>query len=121
MAKRKLLRTLLKGALTLATAALLGLVGLLTLLWFEHNTTVTLPAPGGPLAVGRVVETWTDTHRPDPLVPDRPTELVVWIWYPSAGSSARTPAGYLPADWRRALAPHASRHRGAVPDVGEPG
>ncbi len=110
MTRRRLLKKLLRGAFALAVVALLGLVGLLTLLWIEHDTSVTLPAPSGPLAVSRVVETWSDSHRPDPLVPDQPTDLVVWIWYPSTGSPNQKPAEYLPADWRRALV----RHQGGL-------
>jgi len=106
MAKPRLVRTLLKGALALAVAALLGLAGLLALLWIEHGTPLTLPAPSGPFVVGRVTDTWTDAHRADPLVPGQSTDLVVWIWYPSTGSPNQQPAEYLPADWRRALAEH---------------
>ena len=99
-------KRLLKGAFALSVAALLGLVSLLTFLWVEHNTHLTLPAPSGPFVVSRVTETWTDDHRADPLVeaPGRRTELVVWIWYPSTRSPNQKPAEYLPADWRRELA-----------------
>ncbi len=106
MARHRQVRKLLKGVFALAVVALLGLAGMLALLLIEHNTALSLPAPTGPLVVGRVTETWTDTHRADPLVPDRPTELVVWIWYPSTASPDQKPAEYLPADWRRALAEH---------------
>jgi dienelactone hydrolase len=99
-------KRLLKGAFAVTLAAILGLAGLLTLLWVEHNTDLTLPAPSGPFMVSRVVETWIDDHRADSLVesPGRRTELVAWIWYPSTRSPKQKPAEYLPADWRRELA-----------------
>jgi predicted dienelactone hydrolase len=101
-------KRLLKGALALMSVACLGLVGLLALLLIGHNTSLTLSAPSGPLAVTRVMETWTDEQRADPLVEasGRRTELVVWIWYPSTRSPNQETAEYLPADWRHELVRH---------------
>lgn len=57
--------------------------------WRSHRV-VTLPAPGGRFAVGRVEDTGTDASR------DR--ELAVWTWYPAvAGTGA--PATYAPGAW----------------------
>ena len=99
-------KRILKGAFALAVASILGLVSLFTLLWVEHDTNLTLPAPSGPFVVSRVAETWTDDHRADSLVesPGRRTELVVWIWYPSTRSPNQKTAEYLPAGWRGELA-----------------
>lgn len=86
-------------------AAFLGACALV-FLWFEHRAALTLPAPSGPFHVSRLTEVWTDEHRPDSLVdsPGTRTELVVWIWFPSTSSPNLTPAEYMPAAWRRAVA-----------------
>jgi predicted dienelactone hydrolase len=97
------LRKLLKGALVLVLAIILSVVALVASLWSGHYINVTLPAPSGPFEVSRVLETWSDDHRADPLFPERRTELVVWIWYPSTGSADRKPAEYRPAHWRRQM------------------
>lgn len=70
----------------LAVAAAMGALAIgffLTSLWWEHNSSLELPRPTGPFAVGRVSTTWVDTDRVDPFAP-APTqkrEIVVWIWY----------------------------------------
>ena len=48
--------------------------------------------------------TWVNKAETDELAPSPGTkrEVLVWIWYPSAGGSA-PPAEYLPAPWRSAL------------------
>ena len=107
-----MIKKLLKGAIALIVAAGLGLVSLLGLLWIEHSANLMLPEPSGPFAVGRVMETWTDDRRADPLgeTPGSRTELVVWIWYPSTRSPNQRRAEYLPANWRHELA----RYQGVV-------
>src|SRR5438874_237577 len=60
----------------------------LTALWIEHSTSVELPAPTGPFAVGRSIADWRDGQR----------ELLVWTWYPAAPSAQRD--DYLPKPLR---------------------
>jgi len=89
----------------------LGVAGLVGLLWLEHATEVTLPTPTGPFAVGRVIYAWADDAQFDPLAPVAGTkrELLVWIWYPAAvGQSGAVVDDYVPASVR-APAPPASR------------
>lgn len=75
----------------LALAGLVALVALVVSLWIGHRVSVTLPAPTGPFAVGRVMEVWRDAGRSDALMPGKPTELVVWTWYPAAQSATQRP------------------------------
>jgi len=79
---------------------------LLAALWREHGTEVTLPAPTGNFAVGRATYAWVNDAQTDALAPypGVKREVLAWIWYPSAGSPAVTPADYLPSPWRVALA-----------------
>lgn len=96
----------------LAAVILVGVLGValvLGLLWLEHNSSLELPSPTGPFAVGRVGTTWVDTARVDPFAPPpaQRRELVVWIWYPAKRSDRAQTAEYLPGPWRRALAEHA--------------
>lgn len=98
-------RRIFKGCAILVMLGVLGVGALLGSLWLEHRTEVTLPAPTGPLAVGRTTDVWTDEGSSDPLapVPGTKRELLVWIWYPSAaGPSAAVRDDYLPAHWRAA-------------------
>jgi hypothetical protein len=56
-----------------------------------------LPAPTGPLAVGRVTVEWVDRTRIEPLSPDHGYRaVIVDIWYPSEPSAAPS-APYLDA------------------------
>ena len=75
---------------------------LLTLLWREHRTEITLPAPTGHFAVGRTSYWWVNDAQVDDLAPSSKDkrEVVVWIWYPSAGLESAAPAEYLPSPWR---------------------
>jgi predicted dienelactone hydrolase len=67
----------------------------------RRHQPLTLPAPTGPYAVGRVEYAWTDQARTDPLAPHAGTKraLVVWAWYPAAGVPSAQPAPYLPPPW----------------------
>jgi hypothetical protein len=57
----------------------------------------SLPAPTGPLAVGRVTVEWVDRSRIEPLSPDHGNRAVmVDIWYPAEPSAAPS-APYLDA------------------------
>jgi hypothetical protein len=83
----------------LLLTALLGMLGLLASLWVEHRTTLMLPEPTGPFAIGRTIDDWKDTKH----------ELLVWIWYPAdASQSGVAFDDYLPASVR----PPASRKGG---------
>src|SRR5205085_7678856 len=53
--------------------AILAVAALLISLWVEHRTSVELPLPTGPFAVGRSIADWSDGQH----------ELLVWIWYPA--------------------------------------
>ncbi|MGA8027451.1 MAG: hypothetical protein WB992_09910 [Bryobacteraceae bacterium] len=99
-----MMRHLIKGFAALATLAVSGVAALLAVLWMEHRTGVTLPAPTGSFAVGRAIYVWAD-DVPDPLapVPGTKRELVAWIWYPAVARSAATMDDYLPTPWRTAL------------------
>lgn len=101
-----LLKRLIKIFGVLAILAVLGVAVLLSALWREHGTETTLPAPTGHFAVGRTTYVWVNHAQNDDLAPSPEVkrEVLVWIWYPSAGSSAATPAEYLPSPWRTALA-----------------
>jgi predicted dienelactone hydrolase len=101
-------KRLIKGLAALAILAVVGLTMLLALLWGEHKTEITLPAPTGHFAVGRTTYTWVNSAQTDELAPSSGAkrEVVVWMWYPSAASTCAAPAEYLPAPWRLALAQH---------------
>jgi predicted dienelactone hydrolase len=57
-----------------------------------------LPAPTGPLAVGRVTYYWTDEARSEPNTPDDNDRraLRVDVWYPADKSTSAEPALYMP-------------------------
>jgi dienelactone hydrolase len=99
---------LIKSLAALAIFAVFGLAVLLALLWREHKTEITLPAPTGHFAVGRTTYTWVNDAQADELAPSSGArrQVVVWIWYPAATATSAAPAEYLPAPWRSALAQH---------------
>ncbi|HKV39626.1 MAG TPA: family membership, partial [Blastocatellia bacterium] len=102
---RSLIRRLIKWFKVLAMVAVIGVAALVAALWLEHRTEVTLPAPTGPFAVGRVTTAWIDDTHFDTLapVPGTKRELLVWIWYPAAApASPEMTSDYLPAAWRSA-------------------
>jgi predicted dienelactone hydrolase len=70
----------------------------------RRHASLTLPAPTGPYAVGRVEYAWTDQARTDPLAPHAGTKriLVVWAWYPAVRVPGTRPAPYLPPPWANA-------------------
>lgn len=76
----------------LALLAVAGVVAAIAALWIEHRSSVLLPSPTGPFAVGRVLFDWADQ-------PPARRELMVWMWYPAAGSSAAFD-DYIPATVR---------------------
>jgi predicted dienelactone hydrolase len=84
--------------------------GLIGGLWLychgQRSKEVVLPPPTGPYRVGRTAFVWTDTTRMETFAPaqdkKKKRELVVWVWYPAAATSAARPADYLPPNWRQA-------------------
>src|ERR1700682_1001389 len=101
-------KRLIRSLAPLAIFAVVGLTMLLALLWREHKTEITLPAPTGHFAVGRTTYTWVNNTQTDELAPSSEVkrEVVVWIWYPTAAATSATPVEYLPAPWRLALVEH---------------
>jgi|ERR1700674_2654623 len=97
-------KRLIKSLAALAIFALVGLTMLFVLLWREHKTEITLPAPTGHFAVGRTTYTWVNNAQTDELAlsSGAKREVVVWIWYPSAAATSAAPVEYLPAPWRLA-------------------
>ncbi|MEV4631474.1 alpha/beta fold hydrolase [Micromonospora sp. NPDC049523] len=54
--------------------------------WADSGSAeLALPAPTGPLPVGRTTLHLVDRERSDPWVADQRRELMVSIWYPAAG------------------------------------
>ncbi len=109
LAKLSILRKkLVKIAKRLVILFVVVVAGVLLLLRIQHNTPITLPLPTGPYSVGRASFDWIDAARNDPFAPRPGTkrELTVWIWYPTSVTKSSTPASYLPAAWRTALAQH---------------
>jgi dienelactone hydrolase len=108
---RSLVRRIFRAFAIIAMFGLLGIAVLLGSLWVEHTTSVTLPTPTGPLAVGRMVYDWTDDLTLDALAPVEGTkrELLVWVWYPAA-APATTRDDYLPAALRMVV----ERDRGTL-------
>ncbi len=100
----KLLKRFIKIGFILCLAALAGMALFLFSLWVEYRSSLTLPPPGGNLAVGRALYDWVDPARSDTLAdqPGTPRELVVWVWFPGEASETGEPAPYLPADWIQA-------------------
>jgi pimeloyl-ACP methyl ester carboxylesterase len=74
----------------LVLAGFAGCVLLVAGLLIEDSRKVSLPEPSGPFAVGRAIEDWVDHSRMDDLapVPGTKRELLVWIWYPTANTTA---------------------------------
>jgi predicted dienelactone hydrolase len=91
-------------ALWLATLLVICGVGLMGVLWAQHNHAVLLPAPTGPFGVGRVEYDWVDESRIDTFASSAglKRELPVWIWYPTDPTAQGEPAPYLPPAWLRA-------------------
>ena len=101
-------KRLIKSLAALAIFAVVGLTMLLALLWREHKTEITVPAPTGHFAVGRTTYTWVNNAETDELAPSpgAKREVVAWIWYPAAATTSATPVEYLPAPWRLAATQH---------------
>ncbi len=89
-------RRILKALAILAMLGVLGIGTLLGSLWLEHRTEVTLPTPTGPFPVGRAISVWAD----DAPASRTTSELLVWIWYPSAAGHSVVMDDYLPVQLR---------------------
>jgi len=100
----RLIKRLLQVALGLAVLGVVVVAGVLAVMGSLHARPVTLPAPAGPYAVGRVEYDWVDTARAETFGPGQggKRELDVWIWYPAAPAPGASPAPYLPPAWRSA-------------------
>jgi hypothetical protein len=100
-----LIKIVIRLAIGLVVIFAVALGGVLFSMWSLHRRPVTLPAPAGPYAVGRVEFDWADPARAETFGPGRAgqRELDAWVWYPAepASSNAAT-APYLPAAWRAA-------------------
>jgi predicted dienelactone hydrolase len=102
---RRLARRMVKGVAVLTIALILGVAVLVAGLWLEHRTSLTLPAPTGPFAVGRISDAWTDDTTVDALAPEpgAKREVLVWIWYPSTAATGAATDEYLSAPMRDAV------------------
>jgi predicted dienelactone hydrolase len=101
---KRLFKRILKTIALLALLGVLGLTALFALLRYEHNSRIELPKPTGHFGVGRTTFSWVNNALTDEMAPspNAKREVKVWMWYPSAATSA-PPADYLPAPWRSAL------------------
>ena len=108
MKRRRLARRIFKGFTVLAILGALGIGALLGWLWLEHRTEITLPIPTGSFAVCRAIYDWTDDTGLDTLapIPGTKSELLVWIWYPSAAGQSVAMDDYLPAQMEAAAKPN---------------
>ena len=97
-------KRLLKVAAAFIVVLIVGAVGLVALVRWEHGRPMTLPRPTGHFAVGRTSFTWTNDALADELAPLPGTQRTVfaWMWYPASTAHAAAPAEYLPPAWRSA-------------------
>ena len=104
MSIQRIIRGLLKTFMAIVLLLVLGLISMLLILRHEHNEQIVLPAPSGHFAVGRTSYRWVNDAESDDLAPPPAPkrQVMAWIWYPAAPSSA-PPVEYLPAPWRSAL------------------
>lgn len=106
----RLARRIFNGFALLVMLGALGVGTLLVVLWLEHRTELTLPAPTGSFAVGRAIYDWADDMQLDTLapVPGTKKELLVWIWYPAAPGKSVTVNNYVPPQLQTREAPPGS-------------
>ena len=105
MKQRRQACRIFKGFAVLTMLGVLGVGALLTSLWLEHKTEITLPTPTGAFAVGRALYDWVDDETLDTLAPGPgiKRELLVWIWYPAVAGPSAAIDDYLPAPLRTAV------------------
>jgi predicted dienelactone hydrolase len=104
----KLLRRALRWSAVLVVAVIGSCSALIPVLAWRQPNHVTLPAPTGPYAVGRVAVDWLDDSRIDSFAPTLGTkrELPVWIWYPAPRDAVQPRVEYMPARLREAMQPN---------------
>ena len=95
---------LFKWLVLCGLAAIPLLVGLL---WLDHNRETSLPAPTGPIAVGRLLYDWVDDKTVDGRAPQpgAKRELLAWIWYPAAPGGSAAVDDYVPSSVRGPASP----------------
>lgn len=108
---RHAVRVFLKILVRILVIVMTGISALLLIMWREHDTVITLPAPTGSFKVGRVTFAWVDDTSADPSaeVPATQRQVLVWMWYPATPPANETTAEYLPSAWRAALASRQGR------------
>jgi pimeloyl-ACP methyl ester carboxylesterase len=102
---RKTLVWLAKAAVAVIVVAIALVASLLFVMWWEHRSRITLPAPSGHFAVGRTSFAWTNQAETNELAPAPGTkrQVVGWMWYPAVHASADVPADYVSPSWRSAM------------------
>lgn len=103
--KRSYKRLLLKTALATSALLLVALATLSLVVQAQRSAPVTLPAPTGPYAVGRMLYDWIDPNRAETFAPKPGVhrELMVWVWYPATPPPGAHTAPYLPAKWAQVV------------------
>ena len=69
MAMKRLIQWVVRSLAAVFIFAVVGLAVLLALLWREHKTGITLPAPTGHFSVGRTTYAWVNDAEKDELAP----------------------------------------------------
>ena len=102
---RHAVRVFLKIVVGILVIVITVISALLLIMWREHDTVITLPAPTGSSKVGRVTFVWADDTSADQPeeAPARQRQVLVWMWYPATPPANETTAEYLPLAWRAAL------------------
>ena len=98
------MKRLFRIVLAIAAIGAAAVLIVVLLLWRDHSTELTLPAPTGSFTVGRATDVWRDDTR----------ELPIWIWYPAVRSADANPADYVPRYWLEALGSRPRSRIGAV-------
>lgn len=107
---RKIRSFLWRGLLIASIIGILAIASILLVVEIRHNSTVNLPMPSGPYAIGRVLYDWTDYARPEIYSNQvgAHRELLVWVWYPAVRQAGAQTAPYLSPQWADALHPDLS-------------
>ncbi len=103
--KRSYKPLLLKIALATSALLLVATVTLSLVVQAQRSALVTLPAPTGPYAVGRILYDWIDSSRTETFAPKPGAhrELMVWVWYPATPPLGAHTAPYLPVKWAQVV------------------
>lgn len=94
-------KLLIKVIAVLLIGSILLVASGIVFLEVKRNQTLTLPAPTGPYAIGRVSYDWTDQTRLETYTnqPDAKRELLVWVWYPAIPGAKVSTLPYFPPAW----------------------